>query len=69
MITFSCLSITCLSSHNIHLLPRHILSLLCDGFLMDHFVSPRFLVGEGAHIWAKSKGIDLPASVAEANKV
>ncbi|XP_043818159.1 putative threonine aspartase isoform X5 [Manihot esculenta] len=27
-----------------------------------------FLVGEGAHIWAKSKGIDLPASVAEANK-
>ncbi|KAG8642190.1 putative threonine aspartase isoform X3 [Manihot esculenta] len=31
-------------------------------------IPPMFLVGEGAHIWAKSKGIDLPASVAEANK-
>ncbi|XP_065864667.1 putative threonine aspartase isoform X1 [Euphorbia lathyris] len=31
-------------------------------------VSPMFLVGEGARIWAKSKGIDCPESIEEANK-
>ncbi|KAF2284776.1 hypothetical protein GH714_030266 [Hevea brasiliensis] len=31
-------------------------------------IPPMFLAGEGAYLWAKSKGIDLPASIAEANK-
>lgn len=28
-----------------------------------------FLVGEGARIWAKSKGMALPATIAEADEV
>lgn len=31
-------------------------------------VPPIFLVGEGARIWAKSKGIDLPATIKEADE-
>ncbi|EEF50495.1 putative threonine aspartase isoform X2 [Ricinus communis] len=31
-------------------------------------ISPMFLVGEGARVWAKSKGIDLPETIEEANK-
>ena len=30
---------------------------------------PSFLVGEGARMWAKSKGIPLPASIPEADEV
>ncbi|RYR41048.1 hypothetical protein Ahy_A08g037450 [Arachis hypogaea] len=31
-------------------------------------IPPIFLVGEGARSWAKSKGIDLPSSITEANE-
>lgn len=31
-------------------------------------LSPMFLAGEGARVWAKSKGIDCPESIEEANK-
>ncbi|KAL7198540.1 hypothetical protein ACSBR2_020934 [Camellia fascicularis] len=31
-------------------------------------ISPIFLVGEGARMWAKSKGIPLPASIPEADE-
>ncbi|WCJ23175.1 N-terminal nucleophile aminohydrolases (Ntn hydrolases) superfamily protein [Euphorbia peplus] len=36
----------------------------------SHFgrLSPMFLAGEGARIWAKSNGIDCPESIEEANK-
>lgn len=31
-------------------------------------IPPMFLVGEGARVWAKSKGIALPATIAEADE-
>ncbi|XP_044493955.1 putative threonine aspartase isoform X2 [Mangifera indica] len=31
-------------------------------------IPPMFLVGEGARVWAKSKGIALPATITEANQ-
>lgn len=33
------------------------------------FLWSSFLVGEGARIWAKSKGIALPTTIAEADEV
>ncbi|RVW75263.1 putative threonine aspartase [Vitis vinifera] len=46
----------------------------CD-FMALNYLSPTlsfenrsFLVGEGARIWAKSKGIDLPATIKEADE-
>ena len=41
-------------------------------FLFTHgpsFWFPSFLVGEGARVWAKSKGIDLTATIEEADEV
>lgn len=44
---------------------------LCEhvayNFLINLFLS--FLVGEGARVWAKSKGISLPECTAEADEV
>ncbi|KAJ4824876.1 hypothetical protein Tsubulata_007179 [Turnera subulata] len=42
--------------------------LLLGSFLIGRLVAARFLVGEGALAWGKSKGIALPATIEEAEK-